>query len=54
MLHTMDVVIPRLRDEKLASFRDKLNQGLEQVFFCLYAHPNKKTKVLFCCTRFLS
>lgn len=47
LLHTMDVVIPRLRDEKFVSFRDKLNQGLEQVFFCLYAHPNKKTKARY-------
>jgi hypothetical protein len=42
----MDVVIPRLKDEKLALVRDKLKQGLEQAFFCLYAHPNKKTKVV--------
>jgi hypothetical protein len=52
LLHTMDVVIPRLKDEKFASVRDKLIQGLEQVFFCLYAHPNKKTKVMLLSTRF--
>jgi hypothetical protein len=42
----MDVVIPRLKDEKLALVKDKLKQGLEQAFFCLYAHPNKKIKVI--------
>lgn len=52
LLHTMDVVIPKLRDAKLAPVRDRLNQGLEQVFFCLYAHPNKKTKVMLFSTRF--
>ncbi|XP_069674696.1 calcineurin-binding protein cabin-1-like isoform X2 [Periplaneta americana] len=47
LLHTMNVVIPRLRDERFISVRDKLNQGLEQVFYCLYAHPNKKTKARY-------
>ncbi|XP_063238012.1 calcineurin-binding protein cabin-1-like isoform X2 [Bacillus rossius redtenbacheri] len=45
LLYTMEVLIPRLKDESLAVFRDRLKLGLEQAFYCLYGHPNRKNKL---------
>ncbi|KAG8239967.1 hypothetical protein J437_LFUL019546, partial [Ladona fulva] len=47
LFHIMDVVVPKLRSPALAPFRDCLNQNLEQVLFCLYSHPSKKTKARY-------
>lgn len=41
LLFTMKLVIPRLRTPQFASVRDKLSKYIEQIFFCLYGHPNK-------------
>lgn len=43
----MDQVIPRIRDPEWSSFRETVQQYLDQVVFCLYGHPNKKIKVRY-------
>lgn len=47
LLHIMDVVVPLVQRPELVSFKEQVFQPMEQVFFCLYAHPNKKTKSRF-------
>lgn len=44
LLFTMNLVIPRLRTPMFAPVRDKLSRYLEQIFYCLYGHPNKEKK----------
>ncbi|KAF4526739.1 hypothetical protein B566_EDAN015309 [Ephemera danica] len=44
LLHSMEEIIPKLRSEAFAPFRSKLTPYVEQIIYCLYAYPNKKTK----------
>nr|CAD7425235.1 unnamed protein product [Timema monikensis] len=44
LLYTMGVVLPVLADHGMRPHWYRLRQEVEQVVFCLYAHPNKKTK----------
>lgn len=41
----LDEVIPQIRKTDWGPFRETIQQHLEQVVYCLYAHPNKKPKV---------
>ncbi|KAK6618665.1 hypothetical protein RUM43_013056 [Polyplax serrata] len=43
----MDQVIPRMRNPDWSSFRETIQQHLEQVIYCLYSHPNKKSKARY-------
>lgn len=44
---TLNAVIPRLRSPALASAVETISQCLEQVVFCLFGHPSKKTKIRY-------
>ena len=44
LIFTLNLVIPRLRTPQFESIRDKLGKHVEQIFYCLYGHPNKRVK----------
>nr|XP_012218304.1 PREDICTED: calcineurin-binding protein cabin-1-like isoform X4 [Linepithema humile] len=37
----MNLIIPQLETPQYASIKNRLTKYLEQIFFCLYGHPNK-------------
>lgn len=44
LLFAMNVTIPKLKSPQLAPVREKLGKYVEQVLYCLYAHPSKSNK----------
>lgn len=44
LFFTMNLIIPQLETPQYASIKDRLTKYLEQIFFCLYGHPNKVNK----------
>ncbi|XP_011308750.1 calcineurin-binding protein cabin-1 [Fopius arisanus] len=45
LLFTLKTVIPRLCGPRLAVLREKIDKYLEQIFWCLYGHPNRTNKI---------
>ncbi|XP_029179074.1 calcineurin-binding protein cabin-1-like [Nylanderia fulva] len=41
----MNLIIPQLETPLYASIKSKLTKYLEQIFFCLYGHPNRVNKI---------
>lgn len=44
---TLNAVIPRLRSPALSTAVEVVSQCLEQVVYCLFGHPSKKTKTRY-------
>lgn len=44
LFFTMNLIIPQLETPQYASIRNKLTKHLEQIFFCLYGHPNRANR----------
>ncbi|XP_072762605.1 calcineurin-binding protein cabin-1 isoform X2 [Anoplolepis gracilipes] len=41
----MNLIIPQLETPLYASIKNRLTKYLEQIFFCLYGHPNRANKI---------
>ncbi|KAL6431043.1 hypothetical protein ACFW04_007057 [Cataglyphis niger] len=41
----MNLIIPQLETPLYASIKNRLTKYLEQIFFCLYGHPNRVNKI---------
>lgn len=41
---TMQTIIPKLKTPQLSGIKKKLIKYLEQIFYCLYGHPNRPNK----------
>ncbi|KAK2589327.1 hypothetical protein KPH14_007875 [Odynerus spinipes] len=44
LFFTMNLIIPKLETPQFAMIKDKLTKYLEQIFYCLYGHPNRLNK----------
>uniref|UniRef100_A0A1B0D171 Uncharacterized protein n=1 Tax=Phlebotomus papatasi TaxID=29031 RepID=A0A1B0D171_PHLPP len=44
MTHTLDIVVPILRSPMLEPFRDIVMEYMEQLTYCLYSYPPKRTR----------
>ncbi|XP_046833228.1 uncharacterized protein LOC124430542 isoform X2 [Vespa crabro] len=44
LFFTMNLIIPKLETPQFSTIKNKLTKYLEQIFYCLYGHPNRLNK----------
>ncbi|KAI4485580.1 hypothetical protein M0802_012702 [Mischocyttarus mexicanus] len=44
LFFTMNLIIPKLETPQFTTIKNKLTKYLEQIFYCLYGHPNRLNK----------